>query len=601
MNDEPILFDHYKEKCFLGCILLFPAALEDPDVAMVKPFMLHWVDHRPILETMIDMSNKRENISSPSIYEKLASNGHSNSAELIDEIFNAGQSTFGAADYARAILDLYNRRRYKAMAEDIAGLAIKSSTTGGELLDEIQQKFEETLQGIQVPGKPIERAYQTAIVPQLPSHLLEGYKRNEWLMKYVEYSQCVSPMSPEVFHESAALWIVSVIIARRLFIPMHFGEVHPNLFIAWIAPTTIFRKTTTLNVARDIAKSIVPWLLCPQDATTEALIADMAGQQPTNYNNLSEIQQNLWKKERDYAGQRGWSLDEMSGLLASAGKDYNRGMLETLMRFYDCEDYFVRSTRGQGRTIIHNAYLSVLGASTPRAMSQYLTAERLWAMGFWPRFAILLPEIDKPSWGVPKEANFSSEANKTLMNLESRLPHAEWPIMAERLAVTLGKDVHDHWSAYNKVMSYDMLENMMIDERLNGTYGRLPAMVLKVATILAALEWPASKGAPQIEMDQLYEAIDICERWRHSTHRALLLSENYETENLQTRILYQVQRNEPLGATLRDIYQYMRNVPVDLIEEQLEAMEKAGDLISHDTKLDKKRGKPTIRYRLPRG
>ena len=42
-------------------------------------------------------------------------------------------------------------------------------------------------------------------------------------------------MTPRLFHEGAALYLVGVAIARRVVLHMSYGPVYPNLFVLWLA------------------------------------------------------------------------------------------------------------------------------------------------------------------------------------------------------------------------------------------------------------------------------------------------------------------------------------------------------------------------------
>jgi len=149
-----------------------------------------------------------------------------------------------------------------------------------------------------------------------------------WVDDYVTYADRISPMTPRLFHQGAALWLVSVAAARRVVLHMPHGDIYPNLCQLWLAPTTLFAKSTGLNVARQMAWQVIPHLLSSQETTPEALLQDMAGLEPANLAARSEADKELWTKGRNFAGQRGWLLDELSGLLASAGRDYNAGLIE---------------------------------------------------------------------------------------------------------------------------------------------------------------------------------------------------------------------------------------------------------------------------------
>ena len=244
--------------------------------------------------------------------------------------------------------------------------------------------------------------------PPLPEGVLpdlaDATDQGGWICRYVAYAEAVSPMTPRLFHTSAGLWLPSAAIARRLVLRMAFGDIYPNLFVTWIAPTTLYRKTTALDVAKGIARRAFPHLMAPQETTPEAMLSDMSGAEPTNLAKMSTTAKEQWESGRRFAAQRGLIMDEMSGLLAGAGKDYNAGLVEAYLRFYDCDPEYCRSTRTQGRIVVRNAYLAFLGASTPTALAAHLLAERLWSMGWWPRFALLAPETERPTWRAPTHA-----------------------------------------------------------------------------------------------------------------------------------------------------------------------------------------------------
>lgn len=440
--------------------------------------------------------------------------------------------------------------------------------------------------------------------PSLPSLPLNidfsaGKGAGAWLDTYVDYARQRSPMTPPIFHESAALWLVSVATARRLRVKMSFDDIYPNLFVVWVATTTLWHKTTALNVARSLADRAFPHLLTPQDATPEALISDMAGREPSNKDQMDDAELARWKAERDYAGQRGWMLDEMSSLLTGGSKDYNAGLLETFLRFFDCDPRYTRSTKSGGRITIRNACLSLIGASTPAVMAQHLSTEKMWSMGWWPRFAILTPDQDRPPY--IKAADYVAEPPEIIRDLHriySRLPVATFPDLPEARNVPMNRRVLDTWEAYNKVMSYDLLTDDL-DQRLWGCYGRMPVQVLKVATLLATMDWQHG-DVPAIDMAHLTRAIEICEGWRASAHRALGASSGDENDAIRRRIFRQVSRHEPNGLTLRDLNRMMKDVDFVRLEAACQECVKLGE-IEEITSQPGARGRPSVRYRCPRG
>lgn len=419
-----------------------------------------------------------------------------------------------------------------------------------------------------------------------------GEGAGKWVDVYSDYAETRCPMTPRLLHESAALWLASVAIARRLKVAMAFGDVFPNLFIAWIAPTTLYRKSTALGLAREVARQTFSHLLAPQDSTPEALLADLAGREPRFLEDLPELDRLEWQQGRAFAGQRGWMLDELSGLLAVAGKDYSAGLLESIVRFFDCDPQYTRHTRGQGRLIIRNSYLSLIGASTPAAMSMHLASDRLWSMGWWPRFAVLTPENNRPPWREPQEVPEPRELAGRLRMLYQMMPEPSWPDAPEAQCIELGEGVFEAWQRYNRTMSYDLLTDDL-DQKLYGTYGRLATAVLKVATILAALDWSENQIVPHIEVAHLARAMAILEQWRASAHRAVAAMAATEFDKVRVRILKQITLAGARGLTFRDLTRAMRDKTPNELRDALQQMEDVGDIKPRKVRT---KGKPKTVY-----
>ena len=424
-----------------------------------------------------------------------------------------------------------------------------------------------------------------------------GTGAGAWLDAYVEYADAISPMTPRNFHTAAGLWLAAVAIARRLRVPMLFGNVFPNIFVIWLAPTTLFRKTTGLGVAQRMARRTFPHLLAAPDTTPEALVSELAGQEPVNLEELPEEDQESWRRGRDHSGQRGWILDEMSSLLARAGRKYGTGLIEELLSFYDCTDHYRRRTQSKGITNVRASYLSLLGASTPTAMQKHLLDDGLWNCGWWPRFALLTPERERPVWQRPRESTGASDLERDMLRLYEALPKPTWPDPPTARKVSLGPGVYETWSVYNKALAYDLL-TPDLDRRLYGTYGRLPMQALKVAVILAALDW-RSGTAPVIELPHMARALDITEGWRAGDHRALASAAVSDTARMEDRVIRQVARHEPRGASLRDVYRGMRDREPDDVASSLERLVRFGQL-DVERNVGSPRGGPrTDRYHLP--
>ena len=442
-----------------------------------------------------------------------------------------------------------------------------------------------------------DRPAALALYPELPDEArLDpdlGRGAGAWLDDYLLHASTISPMTPELFHTAVGLVLASGIVARRLKVPMSFGDIFPNIFVLLLAPSTLWTKSTSIEIARRLLLAIAPHLLAARDSTVEAILSDLAGAEPSNFHSMGDADRERWKAERNFAAQRTLIIDEMSSLLASSGKDYNGGLLEVFLKLYDCDPLITRSTRGQGRIVVRNSCLTMLGAAPPVGMLPHLN-DRLYVNGWWARFAMLTPETDRPEWKESAHHD-APELETSLRRLYDRLPVPTWPEPPQARAVIFGTGVHSAWARYDKACRYDLL-TQSLSERLLPVYGRLPTQLLKVATLLAALDW-GSGDAPTIELPHMARALGIVETWRASAHRVLALATQSNFSAMRRRLITIVSA-APDGETFRNIVRALSDKEPGDIKTALDQLVDIGELIVSETKSGSKGGRPTQRYRL---
>jgi len=244
------------------------------------------------------------------------------------------------------------------------------------------------------------------------------------------------------------------------------------------------------------------------------------------------------------------------------------------LHFYDCDPLFIRSTKAQGRIAVRNSYLSFLGASTPAAVGQHLTQERLWSMGWWARMIILTPE-NRPTWKEPIEIKEPEEISSRLININNRLPAEKFPDEHPTIDATIDPDAFKLWQKYNKALQEELLTDDL-DHILWGAYGRLPTHALKAAIILSVLDWGVRDPAPKIEIKHITRALIMAENWRESLHRAIGLSETSEYNRLTERILKVIGKAGAKGITMRNICLSMQDKPSNIVLMQIDDMMRSG-------------------------
>ncbi|MCD6552442.1 MAG: DUF3987 domain-containing protein [Anaerolineae bacterium] len=416
-------------------------------------------------------------------------------------------------------------------------------------------------------------------VPELPAAAQlsdamvdEALQVGGWVGEYLSYAQHRSPRTPDLFHEAAALWLGGLAIARRLMVPMAHGKIYPHLYVLWIAPTTLYAKSTGLHVLTDVLDRAIPHLRLSSEFTPEALQAEMAGKEPVGLAAESPEVQELWRAGRNFAAQRGIVLDEASSLFAGFRRDYMTGAAEMLLRLHDAPTLFRRHTRGAGYTVLKSPALSFLGATTPTGLRQSRIEEG-WHNGFFARFALLTPN-ERPTY-ARTEGWMDPPATiiDTLRRLAGQmLCVPEYPEPPEEMAIAIDREAYERWEAYDRAATFDMLtgENAP-DGRLSGVYARLPTQALKVAMILAALDWADGyMETPRITLAHWARGQMIAEEWRYSAHRLLVLVNDRADDEREERIIRVLRRGGETGLTAREVGQLIRGVNRNNIEPVLE-------------------------------
>jgi hypothetical protein len=411
----------------------------------------------------------------------------------------------------------------------------------------------------EMTGSVIPDLPQAALLPpELEARMVDA---GQWLDAYVSFACDVSPLTPPELHQSAGLWLGSVAIARRVRLRLRHDDLFPNLLVLWICDTTIYAKTTGLNIAKRFARSVFPHLLAVSEFSPEALLDDFAGRQPLGLQDLPEEDRSMWTERRNFAAQRGIVLDEAASLFSSFKRDYNAGLPYYLLRLSDCDPEVEKLTRGAGKVVAHKTYLSFLGSTTAAALMR-TDLDFLWGSGLWPRFALLTPS-ELPPWRSPKPGHCDppQALTRTLQRLaEEKLPEPVYPAAPQTCDVQLEDGVHAAWRAYARAMIRDLLTSPEApDKRLWGVYGRLPSQAFKVAVILATLDWAESSSVPVpvVSLAHWARGQTIAESWRASAHRLLDSLSNrrvVEEHNKEDRILQMILAARTGGITARSIY-----------------------------------------------
>ncbi len=441
------------------------------------------------------------------------------------------------------------------------------------------------------PNSPLPTPEPQAVnlVPELPdtARLTPAQERQagevgRWLDDYSRWAGSAANETPMLFHQGAGLYLAAVAIGRRLSVNTPWRQqVFPNLYVMTVAVSTYFRKSAGLSLASEVARAAMPHMILPQPGSPENFMNMLGGVLPPNFSEIPQPDQARLTKGNTFAAQRGILRDELSALFKSMSRDYMAGLKELIMQLYDCPAYLDSNTNNRGLVVIHDTALSILGAATPAELACALTVND-WYNGNLARFVLLTPEPDYAERPAQAESIAPDSLVARLKRLHERLPSPPSPgAMGDRPraeAWSLVAHVWDYCHAYEQALRHMTAPDSALDDRLRAVYGRLHVQALKVAIILAALDWAdgGAEGNPVVNPLHWFRAQQIAEMWRASAHR--LLHELGETEEsrLEVRAIRLLRAN-PEGLSARDLYKTLKAGRKPVLE-MLNALEQDGQV-----------------------
>jgi hypothetical protein len=327
----------------------------------------------------------------------------------------------------------------------------------------------------------------------------------------------------------------------------------------------------------------------------------LGGVLPPNFQDIPALDRERLLKGNTFAAQRGILRDELSALFKSMSKDYMSGMKELIMQLHDCPPYLDSSTNQRGLVVIRDTALSILGAATPAELATALTMND-WHNGNLARFALLMPE---PSYTERPSSN--ADLNPAalvarLTTLHEQLPPPSPPAAlgetGQSEAWSLVADIWAPCHAYEQALRGLTAPNSALDDRLRAVYGRLHIQALKIAILLAALDWAdeGCQGRPIVALAHWYRAQQIAESWRASAHRLLYELGESEELRLEDRVLRLLQAH-PDGLSARSLYRALRTTHKPMMEA-LSALEQDGRVERVQVPAGGRPGPRTDLYRL---
>ena len=218
------------------------------------------------------------------------------------------------------------------------------------------------------------------------------HTKNSFVDSYLGYAREFCH-APDVFHKFAALNALSTMIGPKLRMAWGDQWIYPNLWVLFLAESSVSAKTTAMNISSRLLGSVEGSRLFPNEFSREALVGMI-----------------------EKSGHGTFMVSEFSQFMGLTRASYNEGVLGFLTDVFDVPDTYRRVTR-QGEFELRRPCVNILACSTPDFMS---ANEDEWASGFGPRFLLVPAESDRYIAKPPRsDARKKEKLARFLKNAES--------------------------------------------------------------------------------------------------------------------------------------------------------------------------------------
>lgn len=286
-------------------------------------------------------------------------------------------------------------------------------------------------------------------------------------MNHTRYSE-----SPDAFHFWTGVATIAGALERKVWIDQLHFQWTPNFYIVLVGPPGVAAKSTSIRAGLSILEKVPGVFFGPSSSTWQA---------------LTEALQNAQKgvtvpglEEPEIMSCLTIGVSELGTFLRPDDKEF----VDILTAMWDGQkEVWRRQTKTQGETVIHNAWLNIIGCTTPAWLKSNfpdvligggLTSRMVFVFADAKRQFVAYPAKHVPSKTYREEEDHLLQDLLTISQLagEYRLtPEAEaW-----------GEEWYElHWTSARN--------NHMASERFAGYYARKQTHLHKLAMVIAAAQ-----------------------------------------------------------------------------------------------------------------
>jgi hypothetical protein len=211
--------------------------------------------------------------------------------------------------------------------------------------------------------------------------------------------------APTLFLMWGALWTLSTALGRNAWIKWFPKGLWPNLYVIFIAPAGICRKSFSIDLGKQILEESEKYWRDNMEAFQNSYRFITSKSSPGGLYMMLKPEQHIFIDQEHNAivrKERGskvvMAISELATFISK--QQYNTGLVNNLTDLYDCKDKDSEITRDRGVEELENVYVTLAGAITPTGMEESIPKEAL-SGGFVSRSILVYQDLPTKIYPMP--------------------------------------------------------------------------------------------------------------------------------------------------------------------------------------------------------
>jgi hypothetical protein len=355
--------------------------------------------------------------------------------------------------------------------------------------------------------------------------------------------------APLIFWIWGAIFAVSSMLKRQSYLKFGHKREYPNLYLMFVAPPGVAKKTTSIDFALGIMRDSVEHIQHPKtrvmrsphiinDATEEALHKELKPQKsPVSYEEIRPGGEKSVVSEVVNTGSNAViTANEMTTIISK--KKYQGGIVTKLTSLYDCRDVDERVTVSHGRERLENIFVNFFGATTPGAIKTQFPEDAL-SGGLISRMVSIFVDSSPRSFPLPVVFKGVPSEKELAKRLAWIADHAIGEYRFTPEAMEMYRTVY-----YPKIQHYKESG----DEHTQMLYARMDTLLRKIPVILRAMEYTPGNEVGFEHLELAWKLI----QYSISTSSSLL-NKLGEGEDFKTKVRVMTRMKSKKIVTFRQL------------------------------------------------